>query len=277
MPSGSNLPFAGTAQPLAPGDIRAALVALGLHPTADQALLWAVLAVESRGFGFLADRRPQILFERHIFFGETHGRFAATAPDLCARTGGGYAGGTAEYARLDRALDLCRRAGLGDEPALRSASWGLGQVMGFNAALAGFGTAAEMAIQMAAGEGAQLAAMACFLRSQRLERYLKAQDWAGFACRYNGSNYWRNEYDVKLKLAHAQFASGFSRDLRARAAQAALLFLGYRPGNPDGIVGQNTRRAIVDFRANAGMGSAPELDDQVFRAILAKAGLTWAD
>lgn len=29
--------------------------------------VWSVLSVETKGFGFLSDRRPQILFERHIF------------------------------------------------------------------------------------------------------------------------------------------------------------------------------------------------------------------
>ena len=35
--------------------------------------IWAVLRVETRGCGFLPDRRPQILFERHIFHRETRG------------------------------------------------------------------------------------------------------------------------------------------------------------------------------------------------------------
>ena len=39
--------------------------------------LWTVLAVETKGFGFLVDRRPQILFERHIFHKLTQGRHDA--------------------------------------------------------------------------------------------------------------------------------------------------------------------------------------------------------
>ena len=125
MPSGP-LDFSGTGQPLVDADMEQALSVLGLEPGADLPALWSVLTVESRGFGFLADRRPKLLFERHIFYKQTDGRFAATAPDLCAKTGGGYLGGGAEYDRLARALALCRVAGLGDEPALRSACWGLG-------------------------------------------------------------------------------------------------------------------------------------------------------
>ncbi|MBS0316847.1 MAG: DUF3380 domain-containing protein, partial [Proteobacteria bacterium] len=241
--------------------------------SADMPSLWSVLTVESRGFGFLADRRPKLLFERHVFWRETGGRYAGEAPDICAKTGGGYQGGAAEYDRLAKALALCRRDGLGDEPALRSASWGLGQVMGFNASDAGFRSASDMVAQMSNSESAQLAGMVGFLRSQGLDGKLRSRDWTGFARRYNGPSYWKNAYDVKLKAAFEKFSSGVSRDLRARAAQGALSFLGYQPGDPDGVVGQNTRRAIVAFRADAGMGTSDALDDAVFDAIMRKAGL----
>src|SRR5215469_7380847 len=33
--------------------------------------LWTVLQVETRGCGFLVDRRPVILFERHVFHAQT--------------------------------------------------------------------------------------------------------------------------------------------------------------------------------------------------------------
>jgi hypothetical protein len=276
MPVQPVLDFSGTAQPLMPADLDAALRTLELDGIANLPLLWAVLTVESRGFGFLADRRPKVLFERHIFFRETGGRFAATAPDLCAKTGGGYAGGAAEYNRIGRALALCRRSGLGDELALNSASWGLGQIMGFNARSAGFSDASAMVTAMSASEGAQLTAMAGFMKSEGLDGRLKTRDWTGFARRYNGPAYWKNAYDVKLKAAFDKFSSGVSRDLRARAAQGALLFLGYQPGDPDGIVGQNTHRAIQAFRADAGLGASTALDEGVFRAIMSKAGLAWS-
>ena len=255
--------------------MQAALAVLGLDVQADLPVLWSVLTVESRGFGFMAvgnERKPKVLFERHIFFKECQGAFADEAPDLCARKGGGYQGGAAEYARLGRALDLCRKAGLGDETALRSASWGLGQVMGFNAVAAGFGSAAQMVAQMCESEAAQLAGMARFIRSQKLDGKLRNRDWTGFARGYNGPSYWQNQYDIKLKAACEKFSSGVQRDLRARAAQGALLYLGYQPGDPDGVVGQNTRRAIEQFRRDAQLGAGGDLDDAVFAAIMKKAG-----
>ena len=74
------------------------------------------------------------------------------------------------------------------------------------------------------------------------------------------------------KAACEKFSSGVQRDLRARAAQGALLYLGYQPGDPDGVVGQNTRRAIEQFRRDAQLGAGGDLDDAVFAAIMKKAG-----
>ena len=267
--------FSGTGQPLTPTDLETAVQTLGLSAASDMPVLWSVLTVESRGFGFLDSRRPKILFERHIFFRETGGKFEGAAPDLCARTGGGYKGGEAEYDRLNRAIALCKESGLAADPALRSASWGLGQVMGFNAIAAGFKDAADMAARMSESEGAQLAGMASFMRSAKLDAKLRGRDWTGFAKSYNGATYWQNQYDVKLQAAFDKFSSGVERDLRARAAQGALQFLGFKPGDPDGVIGQNTRRAVADFRKANGPPGNENLDDAVFAAIMAKAGLTW--
>ena len=165
--------FSGKGRPLSEAGLQGALSALDMDPAADMPVLWALLTVESRGFGFLSEgARPKILFERHIFHKETGGRFAAEAPDLSAKTGGGYIGGTAEYKRLGRAIALCRQANLGDDPALRSASWGLGQVMGFNAVASGFAGPADMVARMAQSEDARLAGRTGFIRSEGLHARL---------------------------------------------------------------------------------------------------------
>jgi hypothetical protein len=265
--------FNGKGRPLSEAGMQGALVAMGLDPSADMPVLWAVLTVESRGFGFLSEgRRPKILFERHIFHKETGGRFASEAPDLSAKTGGGYIGGAAEYERLGRAIALCRRAGLGDDPALRSASWGLGQVMGFNSVASGFARPTEMVARMAESEDDQLAGMTRFIRSEGLDAKLRSRDWTAFAKRYNGPQFFKNQYDIKLRDAFEKFSSGIGRDLRARTAQAALMYLGFRPGEPDGVVGQNTRRAVAAFRQDAGLGAGDTLDEATFVALMERAG-----
>jgi len=96
------------------------------------AQLLAVVTVETSGCGFLTDRRPAIPLERHIFSRPTDGRFDAEHPDISNRTPGGYSHGAPEYDRLGKAMLLDRSA------ALKSASWGIGQIMGFNFAEAGY-------------------------------------------------------------------------------------------------------------------------------------------
>src|SRR6266536_2057465 len=128
--------------------------------------LWTVLSVETHGFGFLPDRRPAILFERHIFHKQTGGRFDALNPAISSPQAGGYLGGAKEYDRLAQAIELDRRA------ALNSASWGIGQVMGFNSAAAGFSSVEDMVEAMAQSEDTQLEGMAKFVRNQGFHKAL---------------------------------------------------------------------------------------------------------
>ena len=110
--------FRGKAIPLDQEGLADVIDRLRVHA----AELWAVLNVETRGCGFLPDRRPMILSERHIFSRETQHRFDNSNPDISNQQPGGYgAGGAAQYDRLQRAAALDRTA------ALRSASWGIGQ------------------------------------------------------------------------------------------------------------------------------------------------------
>jgi hypothetical protein len=229
--------------------------------------LWAVLAVETRGCGFLPDRRPLILFERHVFHRETGGRFDADAPDLSNETWGGYgASGASQYARLDRAIALDRRA------ALRSASWGIGQVMGFNAGVTGFPDVEVMVAAMSRSESEQLQAMVAFLIANGLERPLKAHDWSAFARGYNGPSYAANRYDVRLAAAQQKYATGPLPDLDVRTAQILLTFLGYSPGPVDGVVGRFTRAAIEQFLSDDGRPPSDVVDERLLERLRAKLG-----
>jgi hypothetical protein len=154
--------------------------------------VWTVLAVETSGCGFLPDRRPQILFERHIFHRLTAGRF--DDGDISDPSPGGYGPrGAAQYDRLGRAIAKDRAA------ALQSASWGLGQIMGMNFSRAGFETVEEMVAAMVESENQQLLAMMNFLRATGLAASLKTHNWASFARGYNGPNFAINRYDIRLR------------------------------------------------------------------------------
>lgn len=267
--------FVGRGQPLTRTGLGAVLDQMGMGQ-GDAAFIWAVVEVETagltQGFGFRSDRRPQILFERHKFRTFTDGRFDDEAPDISGPAGG-YGTLASQYSRLNNALAICERERLGVEPALKSASWGMGQVMGFNHEPAGFSSASDMVEAMKSGEDAQLAAMAGFLVQNGLVGSLIRKDWAGFARRYNGKDYWKNGYDIKLAEQYHRFASGSLPNLEVRTAQGALLFLGYSPGKIDGVIGPRTRSALRNFRIGAGLAAGDDLDGETYSALCRKAAI----
>lgn len=163
----------------------------------DVAAVKAVCQVEAPRGGFLPDGQPTILFERHIFSRRTAGKFDQAAPDISNPKPGGYSGGVAEHARLQKAAALDRNA------ALQSASWGKFQIMGFNWQACGFPSLQAFINAMYESEGAQLDAFVAFIQSQGLADELRDQRWSDFARRYNGPDYAANRYDIKLAAAYA--------------------------------------------------------------------------
>ena len=130
------------------------------------AAVLAVIDVESRG-GFLDDGRPKILFERHVFSRETKGKFDRDHPDLSAGSVGGHKGGAAEYERLHRAMELDRDA------ALRSASWGAFQIMGYHHGSLDFETIGGFCDAMCDSEDAHLNAFVRFVIDHKLDDELR--------------------------------------------------------------------------------------------------------
>src|ERR1035441_3265702 len=174
--------------------------------------VWTVLVVETSGCGFLPDRRPPILYERHIFSRLTGGRF--DDGDISDPSPGGYGpGGAAQYGRLARAVALDRDA------ALQSASWGLAQIMGMNFKPAGFASAEDMVAAMCDSEDSQLQGFASFLKSSKLDGALQIHDWTSLARGYNGPNFAANQYDAKLRGEFQKFSTGALPDINTRAAQ----------------------------------------------------------
>ena len=196
---------------LAQADLQAAADTLGVPLAAVQ----AVNRVESRGAGFLDDGRPVILYERHVFFRELEALgFDARAlssqyPNLCNSARGGYMGGSSEWTRLDLAASVTMHR----EAALRSASWGLFQIMGFHAQVLGFESAQAFAEAMSESEGQQLQAFVRFiLADPALHKALKGAKWAEFARIYNGPAYRDNAYDLKLARAFERFKSNTNEE-----------------------------------------------------------------
>ncbi len=252
--------FQGNGLPLTVAGMDRICSALGVA----EAEVWAVLTVEARAFGFLRDRRPQILFERHVFHRLTRGRHDGAHADISNIKAGGYAGDAAEYARLAKAMRLERKA------ALQSVSWGIGQVMGFNYKSAGFAGIDAMVAAMVNNEDAQLLAMANFVKDKKLDRVLQRQNWVAFARGYNGPEFKQNEYDMRLAAAHAR-CKILLPDLALRRAQAALLYLGIDPGPVDGYRGRRTRAALMRFQQQSRLPETGALDPGTEGKLLAAA------
>jgi len=160
----------------------------------EAAAVEAVAITETHRAAFDSQGRPTILFERHKFYKYTNGAHAATHPDLCNAVAGGYGSTSSQYDRLERAKAL------NEEAALKSASWGKFQIMGFNHSPAGYATVYIMVEAMKRSEQDHFEAFVKFVKADdRLLRAIRQKDWATFALVYNGENYADNQYDTKMK------------------------------------------------------------------------------
>lgn len=199
--------FVGEARKLTRDDIASAAHSIEVKPAA----LAAVLSVESSGTGFDKLGRPRILFEPHIFY-----RQLLKMPDLQSRAielGLAYKNwGTFPYPKTsdDNYARLTQAMAIEPQAALRSASWGLGQIMGFNHFLCGATTVEAFVLEAMESEHNQLEQMCHFLVASRLDDELRSLDWSGFARGYNGPGYATNKYDTKLAEAFVTNQPRFS-------------------------------------------------------------------
>lgn len=243
--------------PLSQSGMDAALETIGVGAPE----LWAVISVETSGCGFLPDRRPKILFERHTFSRLTGHQYDADDPDVSQPSAGGYGpGGAHQYDRLTAAIQLDR------DVAFKSASWGLGQIMGENFAAAGYPQVKDMVAAMTS-EDKQLGAMASFLMSSGWNQPLQQHDWTRFARLYNGPNYAANNYDNLLDHFYTRYSGGPLQDLRVRAVQVYLGYKGFTTVAIDGVAGPKTIGAVKEFQASIGAAQTGAFDDALITAL----------
>lgn len=189
--------FIGEARKLTASDIETIAGYLGC----EIAVVRAVLIVESANTGFGANGRPLILNEPHVLYRELSGadRDLAVRRQLAYKTWG-----TRPYPRTqnERYTWLLQAMAIVETAALRSCSWGMGQVMGFNHKICGFNTVQAFVRAQLISEGAHLYTMARFIVGNKLQRHLRNKAWASFARGYNGPGYAKNAYHTKLANAY---------------------------------------------------------------------------
>jgi N-acetylmuramidase len=194
-----------------PNTIASTVEAAKKHGVEPAALL-AVVEIESAGKAFEADGcTPRFLFERHVFHRELK-KHAPQKLEHAVREGLAipqWSRGT-QYRDLatsaGRMSLLARARAVDTECANRSASWGVGQTMGFHAARLGFASATAMVEHMRAGGlAAQVDVMCRNISDMRLWNALKARDFTAFARRYNGAGYRQNAYDTRMAAAYRRW------------------------------------------------------------------------
>lgn len=168
----------------------------------------SVVIVESRGQGFDKEGNPKVLFEGHWFHKFTKGKYDKSNPTVS------YPKWTSKYYNMNQRNRLIEAAKLDYKAALMSASWGLGQVMGFNYKLVGYDSVISFSEAMCTSEYLQAKAMFDYIKNtglleplkrinKGLTRNQRIRYWKIFAKKYNGSGYEKNDYHNKLENNYA--------------------------------------------------------------------------
>lgn len=158
------------------------------------AAIKAVAKVESNGSGFDSHGRIRILFEGHVFYALTKGKYGVSDISYPKWTKIYY--GLDQYTRFNKAFSLDKSA------AMQSCSWGLFQIMGFNYDKCGFKEVGSFIDFMKKSEKNQLLCFCRFVKARGLDDEIRNLQWAKFAYGYNGPGYKSNFYDTKLEKAY---------------------------------------------------------------------------
>ncbi|GFO63989.1 N-acetylmuramidase family protein [Geomonas paludis] len=166
----------------------------------DAAAIFAVSEVESGGrTGFDSKGRPKVLFEARWFHHFTAGRYDHSHPHLSQTTWAGARRfyGKGQWRRLFEAFSIDPKS------AVKSASWGKFQIMGFNHS--GFKNVFDFCDAMFLSEKEHLKSFLAYCQDHHLIPLLRDRKWALFPKGYNGTAYKQNHYDLKLETAYQHY------------------------------------------------------------------------
>lgn len=106
----------------------------------------------------------------------------------------------AQHARLRAARTIDERT------AIEGTFWGMFQIGGFNWRKCGASSINDFVERMSRSERDQLELFAQFLKTTKLDKQLKAKNWAAFARGYNGPSYARRGYHTRMARAYAKYS-----------------------------------------------------------------------
>lgn len=183
-----------------------AAMARRLGDGVDPLLLRAFAEVESGGKPALgANGLPVIAYEGHKFHEYTKKRYDQDYPLLSYRyvkkAGPQWQVNNKSqktaWATLEQAMELDVDA------AIKSCSWGMFQVMGFNYQTLGYRTPSDFAAAMKQGSKGQIDAFVGFCKAVNgMVAAMRRCDYTFMARNYNGPDY--GDYDVRIKRAHGR-------------------------------------------------------------------------
>ena len=157
----------------------------------------AIAEVESHGDGFDADNRPKILFEGHQFRKHTHHAYDRTHPHLSMPYGQQRA-----FYRWQQYPHLFEALLLDPVAALKSASWGRFQIMGFNHT--GWPDVTSFVQAMFESEVNHLKAFEAYCTERHIWTPMRSGNWAAVGSAYNGADSGANAYAGKAAAAYAR-------------------------------------------------------------------------
>lgn len=202
---------------------------------------------------------PLIRWEGHYFYKLVPANLLQKAIQLglAAKSAGAIKNPASQEKRYDI---LARGKKLDSTAAISSCSWGFGQVMGSHWKWLGYKSAEQLEKLVRMDFTGQLDLVVRFIRGSGIIPHLRRKDWSAVARIYNGPNYAKGKYHIKLKKAYDRQAGASeakptsaymlrsgSKGQDVRDLQMVLRSAGYNV-KVDGDFGPATERAVRDFQ-----------------------------
>ncbi|MEA3496292.1 MAG: mechanosensitive ion channel, partial [Bacteroidota bacterium] len=166
--------------------------------------LKAIIEVETKAKGFYSDGKPTIVFEGQRFWKELLKKnidpeqYKEKYPEIVYSrwTKKYFKKDQQEYERLEKAKTIDKEA------AYLATSWGRFKVTGSRYKQCGFNSLQEFVYKQYQTEKEQLETIASLIKTLNIVNSIREHDWKAFARKFNGPNYARGNFHIKLEKAY---------------------------------------------------------------------------